>query len=90
MSEEGARPKVLSEAHELVLRKRPEQGASSKVWLNYLRDSAKLYAEVAETDRGHHHEALYWAGSVRARAEDMAAQLAENKRGVRPPPMPPW
>jgi hypothetical protein len=30
-------------------------------WQAYYHRSAVLYAEIAEIDRGHHHEALCWA-----------------------------
>ncbi len=32
-----------------------------EAWQAYYHRSAVLYAEIAEIDRAHHHEALYWA-----------------------------
>ncbi|WP_374058963.1 AMED_5909 family protein [Saccharomonospora sp. NB11] len=33
--------------------------------------SARVYAEVAEIDRAHHHEARYWADRERRKAEEI-------------------
>jgi hypothetical protein len=42
--------------------------------------SARVYAEVAEVDRGHHHEALnYWAVRERQSAEEIAGLIARQK-----------
>ncbi|MFZ2116286.1 MAG: AMED_5909 family protein [Pseudonocardiaceae bacterium] len=43
--------------------------------LAYYQRSAGWYAEVAEIDRGHHHEALYMAEQEREHAKEMAAQI---------------
>jgi hypothetical protein len=40
---------------------RPSQKAPLEEWLAYYQRSAAVYAEVAEIDRGHHHEALFMA-----------------------------
>lgn len=69
---------TLMQAHELLTRMRPGQGASRETWLKYYRRSAALYAEIAEIDRSHHHEALYWANRERAKAKDLEADITKN------------
>jgi hypothetical protein len=39
-----------------------------------------LYKAIADVDRGHHHEALYWAGYEERQAGEISAELqAEGK-----------
>jgi hypothetical protein len=38
-----------------------------------------MYAEVAEIDRGHHHESLYWAEHARSRAQEIKAQIFDER-----------
>jgi len=45
--------------------------------LDYHQPAAALYDAVAETDREHHHEALYWAHQERA-----AARLVGQPAGI--------
>ena len=68
-------PRTLVEAHEAVARIRPSQQAPSDEWLSYHQRSAALYTEVAEIDRGHHHESLYWADHEREHAHKIKAQI---------------
>lgn len=63
-------PTTLMQAHEALMKLRPSRDASPAVWRAYYQRSAAVYAEIAETDRGHHHEALYWASRERQKAED--------------------
>jgi hypothetical protein len=74
----GPSPSTLMEAHVLLSHMRPGPKASAETWLRYYRRSAAVYAEVAEVDRGHHHEALYWANRERARANSLAGDIAKN------------
>jgi hypothetical protein len=74
-------PTRLMQAHELLSRERPAAGAKPDTWLAYYRRSAALYAEVAEVDRGHHHEALYWASRERRKAQEIEDRLQESGRG---------
>lgn len=71
-------PKTLMQAHELLTHMRPGQAASPETWLRYYRRSVALYAEIAEIDRGHHHEALYWANRERAKANHLQAEITKN------------
>ena len=66
----------MMEAHELLTDIRPSSKAPVQTWLTYYRRSAAVYAEVAEIDRGHHHEALYWANRERVKANRLADRLA--------------
>jgi hypothetical protein len=66
-----APPGTLMEVHELLGRQRPAKDAPVGEWVAYYRRSAALYAEIAEVDRGHHHEALYWAARERRRADEL-------------------
>jgi hypothetical protein len=63
------------QAHEELVRIRPDQDASLAAWLAYHQKSAALYAELAEIDRGHHHECLYWADRERTSAEELADRI---------------
>lgn len=51
--------------------RRPKKDAPAREWVAYYRTSAALYAEIAELDRGHHHEAMYWASRERRKAEEL-------------------
>jgi hypothetical protein len=52
-------PRTLMEAHLALARIRPRVKAPLEQWQEHYQKSVALYAEIAETDRGHHHEALY-------------------------------
>jgi hypothetical protein len=54
---------------------RPRQQSPLGDWLAYYQRSAEWYAEIAEIDRGHHHEALYMAEQERERVKDIAEQI---------------
>jgi hypothetical protein len=68
-------PRTLMEAHSVLTAMRPTMAASPRTWLAFYRRSAAVYAEIAEIDRGHHHEALYWATRERAKADELAATI---------------
>lgn len=68
-------PKTLREAHEVVMERRPANGANSSVWLAFRLGNARLYKAIADVDRGHHHEALYWAGYEERKAGEISANL---------------
>lgn len=51
----------LSEAHDLLPRMMPRKGAKPAELRRFHEQSAAVYQRIAEVDRGHHHEALYWA-----------------------------
>ena len=62
---------LLKDAHEVLTHLMPAPDASPDVWREFYLRSAEVYARVAEVDRGHHHEALYWAKRERAKAEEV-------------------
>jgi hypothetical protein len=75
-----AEPKTLREAHEVVMDRRPPNNANPSVWLAFRLGNARLYKAIADVDRGHHHEALYWAGYEERQAGEISAELqAEGK-----------
>ncbi|MGH3762739.1 AMED_5909 family protein [Actinophytocola sp.] len=81
----GARradPTRLMQAHELLSRERPAVEAKPETWLAYYRRSAAVYAEVAEIDRGHHHEALYWSSREKRKAREIEDGLRGSKGGA--------
>ena len=69
-------PRTLMQAHRELVRIRPSRDASSAAWLAYYQRSVSLYEQIAETDRGHNGEALYWAQRERARAQNIAARIS--------------
>lgn len=69
-------PQTLVEAHEALMKIRPPAQAPLSTWRAFRQLAAHVYAEVADTDRFHHHEALYWAAFEREKAETIARQLA--------------
>jgi hypothetical protein len=72
----GAIPATLAHAHELMPRLMPAPTAPRREWLAFRRRSAAIYKHVADVDRGHHHEALYWAELETAVANELEQQLA--------------
>ena len=83
-SDETTKPvmaQTLVEAHDALARIRPDWQAPLAQWLAYYQRSAALYAEVAEVDRGHHHESLYWADQQRQRAQEIKARLYASDEG---------
>jgi hypothetical protein len=71
-------PRTLVEAHEALARIRPGRQAPLAEWLAYYQRSAALYAEVAEIDRGHHHESLHCADHERECAKEIKAQIFKS------------
>jgi hypothetical protein len=71
-------PRTLAEAHHAMASIRPPQDASLTQWLAYHQQSAAVYAEIAEIDRGHHHEALFMAERARQSAKDIKAQISSR------------
>jgi regulator of PEP synthase PpsR (kinase-PPPase family) len=74
-------PQTLAEAHEELARIRPGRQAPLAEWLSYYQRSAALYAEIAEIDRGHHHEALSMVERERNSAKEIAAQIRGGECG---------
>lgn len=73
---------TLKDAHEAVGKLVPAPDAAPEVWREFHQRSAEVYARVAEVDRWHHHEALYWVNRERTRAEEIARSLAVRSSGT--------
>ena len=72
-------PRTLAEAHELLAGVRPRQKAPLVEWLAYYQRSTAVYAEVAEIDRGHHHEALFMAERERQLCKEIKVQISSQQ-----------
>jgi hypothetical protein len=68
-------PRTLIQAYEALVRIRPKRDAPQTAWLAYYQRSAALYTELAEIDRGHHHECLYWAEREQEKAKEISTQF---------------
>jgi hypothetical protein len=76
----------LHAAHELVVRAWPGPTPPAAVAVAYFEHAATLYDQVARTDPGHHHEALFWANDQRQEAEHLRQQAATAYTGCEPIP----
>jgi hypothetical protein len=74
-------PRTLRQAHQALARSRPLLKAPLGEWLAYYQRSAALYAEIAEIDRGHHHEALHMAEQAQNSAKEIEAQIPLQRPG---------
>lgn len=68
-------PRTLIQAHEELVRIRPDRDASLQAWLFYYERSAALYDRIADMDPGHKLEAQYWAKRERDHARGIAARM---------------
>jgi hypothetical protein len=73
--DKATKPRTLRQAHEALARSRPLLKAPLGEWLAYYQRSAALYAEIAEIDRGHHHEALHMVEQAQNSAKKIEAQI---------------
>ncbi|AXX27917.1 hypothetical protein KCV87_17630 [Actinosynnema pretiosum subsp. pretiosum] len=65
---------TLIEAHEALSRLMPDGDAPKAVWKSFYVRSGRVYRRIAEVDRGHHHEALYWATREEEKAEAIGSE----------------
>ncbi|MEU5695177.1 AMED_5909 family protein [Actinosynnema sp. NPDC020468] len=72
---------TLMQAHELLSRLMPAPDSEPGVLRAFYLRSAKVYLRVAEVDRGHHHEALYWAVREREKGEEIGDALPSEEVG---------
>jgi hypothetical protein len=61
----------------------PEPGAPVPEWVAFRRRSAAIYTRVADLDRGHHHEALYWAQLEREEARTLETRFGHPTQSGR-------
>jgi len=66
--------RTLKEAHEALGKLQPAPSSAPAVLRDYYLRSAVIYGQVAETDRDHHHEALYWSARERAKGERLSPE----------------
>ncbi|MFJ7218466.1 AMED_5909 family protein [Amycolatopsis sp. NPDC098790] len=64
----------LREAHVDACERMPAQAAPAQVWVEFRRANARMYRAIADLDRGHHHEALYWFGRELREVERLTAK----------------
>lgn len=69
------RAATLREVHDELVSLMPGANSELKAQRDYHLASAKAYARIAEVDRGHHHEATYWANREREKAETITKQM---------------
>ncbi len=72
-------PRTLGDAHEIAMDLRPAPKANPSAWLAFRQANARMYETVADVDRGHHHEALYWADFERRKAAEVSAAIQAAK-----------
>ena len=68
-------PRTLKQVNEVLERSEPRRKAPLGEWLVYYQRAAALYAEIAEIDRGHHHEALCMAEQAQDSVKEIEAQI---------------
>ncbi|WP_409497149.1 AMED_5909 family protein [Amycolatopsis sp. cmx-11-12] len=73
-------PQTLRDAHAVATARRPRAEADRSEWVRFHRANARMYREVSDVDRGHHHELKYWVGYEERKAEEVAG-LASGKDG---------
>jgi hypothetical protein len=73
------KPRTLRDAHEIATDRRPAPDANPSVWLAFRQANARMYEAIADIDRGHHHEALYWADYERRQAGEVSAKIQGTK-----------
>ncbi|MFI5607566.1 AMED_5909 family protein [Amycolatopsis sp. NPDC051903] len=74
-----AEPQTLRAAHDAVSERRPVPTANLLTWLAFHQSNARMYRAVADVDRWHHHEAMYWVGYEERKAGEMSARLQAEK-----------
>jgi hypothetical protein len=72
------------QAHNALVAIRPKSTAPLAAWKAYYERSVALYREIAEIDRGHHHEALYWAEREQHSADEIAARIKAERSDLPP------
>jgi uncharacterized protein YecT (DUF1311 family) len=68
-------PTTLAETHEVLRLRRPKVDADPRVWIDFHRHSAELYAQAAKVDTLHRHEASQWAVTETRRAREIEHRL---------------
>ncbi|ATY14180.1 hypothetical protein CU254_29980 [Amycolatopsis sp. AA4] len=77
--ENKVEPATLHAAHASAITRRPTSGATRSAWAAFHLANARIYRTVADHDRWHHHEALYWAGYEERQAARFCPPSDENQ-----------
>jgi hypothetical protein len=77
-------PQTLGQAHSDVLRRRPPLDSTLVVQRKFHQDNKRLYESVADIDRGHHHEILYWVQYERHQVEALTEQIRKGQTANTP------
>lgn len=64
-------PRTLGEAHDLLTRSRPRQGAEPAAWVSFHRRAAEVYASTAKADPRNRGEANRWVAWELRTARDI-------------------
>jgi len=73
-----ATPQTLGQAHSDVLRRRPPPESTFVVQRKFHQDNKRLYESLADIDRAHHHEILYWVEYERRKVETLTEQIRKG------------
>lgn len=71
--------RTLKEAHEALARVRPKQNAPLQAWLTFRQTAVALYTRIADIDRFHHHEALYWVEREQEEVNQIKARIGAEQ-----------
>ena len=72
-------PQTLKDAHAVAASSRPMPEANLSAWLRWHQANARMYRDVSDVDRGHHHELRYWVSYEDRKAEEVAAEIQKRK-----------
>ncbi|MGH3674088.1 MAG: AMED_5909 family protein [Pseudonocardiaceae bacterium] len=76
---------TLRDAHDLVGRLRPGSDAPAGEWLAFRRRAAQIYRAVADIDRYHHNEAMYWVEHEQQVATELATHIHAQRSDTSTP-----
>ncbi|MGW7537541.1 AMED_5909 family protein [Amycolatopsis sp. NPDC054798] len=74
-------PATLEDAHNAARSRRPASNAARSEWVAFHLTNAGMYRTVADYDRWHHHEALYWADYEERQAARLSSPSEEGEPG---------
>lgn len=78
-------PQTMGQAHSDVLRRRPPLESTLVVQRKFHQDNRRLYEFVADIDRAHHHEILYWVDYERRKVETLTEQIRKGQAASNSP-----
>ncbi|HEV7948818.1 MAG TPA: AMED_5909 family protein [Glaciihabitans sp.] len=72
-------PQTLGQAHSDVLKRRPPPESTLVVQRKFHQDNKRLYEGLADIDRAHHHEILYWVEYERRKVETLTELIRSGQ-----------